>query len=677
MADDRADEKQQEEPGLLFGRTREAWEKFWDKELTAETKRNRDWRRAADRIVNRYLDNRKDRAGIHRDRENAFRVNLFYSNTFTLQSFLYGRIPEVDCSRRFADSNDDQARVAANILERMLNTSIESDGGDFSAVLRNVLQDNLVPGLGQTRVRYEMATTETIVPEVRHPMTGEVISEARTEEQLLYEDVPVDYVPWRTYRWGYGRVWKDVSWQGYDLYMTRKEVKDRFGSEIARNLTYQSASEHGEDKDMRDKEKEDPARTACVTEIWYRDVEAVFWYSEADKVLCGTQEDPLKLPGFFASPMPMIANVTTSLQLPRPYFSMAEDLYNEVDELSTRINIITRAVKVVGVCDKTTPELRTMFESTVENTLVGVDNWAMLAEKGGMKGVIEFYPIQDVVGALDKLRQMRAEAIDLLYQVTGLADIMRGGGEKYEGVGKAELKAKFGSVRVQYLQEEFARIASETLTLKAQVIAKHFEPQTIIAQSNVQRTYDANLLGPAIELIKSSELPWRVTVKPESMAMVDWAKLQAERTEFINALALFMQSAAPLVQFLPGSMPVLLELLKWGLAGFKGSEEIESVLDKAIEDLLKAPPQGEEDGEPDKEMQKMQAKMAENEQKFNQDMMKQADKAQKELEKIMAQFRAKVAEIKAETQSNAIGEIIQADQAIREEREKAKLRPVR
>tara|TARA_R110000782_G_scaffold33576_1_gene80842 strand:- start:107 stop:751 length:645 start_codon:yes stop_codon:yes gene_type:complete len=99
----------------------------------------------------------------------------------------------------------------------------------------------------------------------------------------------------------------------------------------------------------------------------------------------------------------------------------------------------------------------------------------------------------------------------------------------------------------------------------------------------MEHSPDQQLIGPAIELIKkNANLVWRINVKPESVAMVDYAQLKEERTAYMTALATFMQSSAPLVQQDPKAAPALMEMLKWGLAGFKGSSEIEGVLDQAI-----------------------------------------------------------------------------------------------
>jgi len=656
-----------EEPSsLIGGKTPYEWKNYWKKELDAEEKRNREWRKCANEIVRRYLDHRKGQGPQYPIGGAEFRVNLFHTNIFTLTSFLYGRVPSVDVSRRFADSNDDPARVAANILERMLNTSIETDGGDFSTVLRGNLEDHLVPGMGVAKVRYEYQS-ETVEHPAEMGEDGRELVPAYEDESLLWEDAPVDYVHWRDFRWGYGRIWKDVPWLGYESYLTYSEATERFGKEYADHLNYKSYSVSTEDSSNQNPDLKDPAKKAKITEIWDKTSRGVYWYHGDVDFILDVQPDPLGLPGFFPSPRPMVANSSTSLVQPTPYFSIAQDLYNEVDQLSTRINIITNAVKVTGAYDKSVPALKNMFSNSIENDLVPVDNWAMLAEKGGIKGAVDFFPVKDVAEVLDKLRQMRVETIDLLYQVTGLSDIMRGHSNQYAGVGQEQLKAKFGSVRVQYLQDEFARFASDLLEIKAQIICRHFAPETIVGQSNIQRSYDRQYLPQALELLKDPDKAiWRVEVKPESMAMVDWGQLQLERTEFLNALAVFLQSSAPIMQLEPSATPILLELLKWGLAGFKGGQEIESVIDAAIQQFAQGGQQGQ--GQQNPEQQKSQAKMAENQQKFQQDMAKQADKAEKEMQKLILQFRTKLKEIEANTQADVIKEVVQADENIREKR---------
>ena len=677
--EDRVDTNPEDKP-TFRGKTSEQWHKYWQYELQAEDKRNREWRRRASEIQRRYLDERHEGMSPQYLTGTAdFRINLFHSNTFTLMAFMYGRVPKVDCSRRFSDAKDDVGRMAANVFERLLNTSIESDEEDFTSVMRGNLEDWLVPGIGIAKVRYEFEekTVEHEAEMVATPTGAMVEIEAYTEKELLWEEAAVDYVHWRDFRWGYGRRWKDLPWVSYDVYLDRQDAEARFGKEVARKLTYEKKGPNTDDKNKTESaDMSDPQAKALVTEIWSKKYNSVFWFHDKYDGILDMKEDPLGLEGFFPSPKPLIANNSTTLFQPQPFFMLAQDLYNEVDQLSTRINIITNAVKVVGVYDKTHGEIKTMLQGSLENDLVPVDNYAMLGEKGGLKGVIDFWPVEDIVNTLDKLREMRREAIDLLYQVTGISDILRGMSEQYTGVGTQKLKAQFGSVRVQYLQEEFSRFGSDLLTLRAEIISKHFDEETIVKQSNILRSFDGEnqQLGEAVALIKNfDEIKWRAEIKPESMAMIDWTQMKIDRTEFLNALATYLQSAQPIMQTVPNSTPYLLKLLQWGLSGFKGGQEIEGVLDQAIQDAIDNPPQQEGEGDDTGgklalENAKTQGKLQINQQKFQQDMAKQADKAQKEMEKMLTQFRQELQRIYAETQSDAIKEVVQADQNIREKK---------
>jgi len=317
-------------------------------------------------------------------------------------------------------------------------------------------------------------------------------------------------------------------------------------------------------------------------------------------------------------------------------------------------------VKVVGVYDSSAEGIQRMLKEGTENDLIPIDNWALFAEKGGIKGQVDWLPLADIVGALDKLREMRSETIGLLQQVTGMADIMRGGLEnQYEGVGQSAMKAKFGSVRVQALQDQFAQFASDLLQLKAEVIARHFSPATIAQQSNMQQSQDRDMVPAAIELIKQpEEARLHIVIRPESVAMQDFAQLKDERTGYLNALSTFMQASAPLMAEDPAAKPFLLQLLQWGLAGFKGSQEIEGVIDRAIEASIAAaeeekpdPAQQEQQLLQQMEQMKTQMEMQKIQAKSQADLqVREADK-RADIETAAAEHQMKIAEITAQTQA--------------------------
>jgi len=589
--------------------------KYYAEELKASTKLLSKWHKQADKIVRKFVG--KDPKGSLGEGD-SFKLNMFNSNVTTLQSMLYGNTPKIDVSRTFTDQNDDVARVASDILNRMLNLDVQQNGEEVDSILQSSLSDRLIAGLGAARVRYEVETQE---------------SEDGAEE-MISESAPIEYYHWGDVLWGWGRNWSELPWIAFRSYLTKSEVSDRFGEEHAEKVTYKEQTINSSEDSAAETDMDGLRKKAEVWEIWDKRERKVVWVSLGCDHVLDTQPDPLGLENFFPAPPFFLANPTTNIYMPTPDYSLAQDLYNEIDKLQERISIITEAVKVVGVYDSSSESIKNMLNSGQDNELIPVENWALFGEKNGLQGQIDWMPLTDIVNALDKLRELRSDAIGLLQQVTGMSDIMRGGlDSQYEGVGQSEMKAKFGSVRVQALQDRFAKFATDLFQIKAEVISKHFSPQTIAQKSNMQFSLDVELVPQAIQLLKNpNATQLRVSIRPESVAMVDYAQLKNERTGYLTALATFMQSAAPLIEQDPATKPFLLQMLQWGLSGFKGASEIEGVLDKAIEASQVEAKQQEGQEKPDPEMQKAQAAMQQEQMKQQGEMQKIQAKAQSDMQ---------------------------------------------
>ena len=553
------------------------WASRWKVELAAARKALEPWQKRGDKIIRRFLDERGDSRN-----DGDTRLNLFTSNVQTLMALLFGKTPQVQVSRRFADSHDDQARVASEMLERLLNTDIESDDDGYKDSLKHALEDRLLPGLGNCRVRYEAQfETQPGQPAMLGDDGGELAPEVPGQEMKTGEKVCVDYVQWRDQLWSPARTFSEVRWWAFRSEMSREALVARFGDEVGAAVPLNTKTKNQQD-DAKN-ETATPWSRADVWEVWDKEHKCVYWLSEGYDQTLDKKEDPLGLAGFWPFPMPMFANVTTTKLVPTPDFALAQDLYDEVDAISTRITLLERVIRVAGVYDKTNDGVRRLINETAANELIAVDSWGIFAEKGGVKGAVDWLPLEMVTLALDKLREYRTELIGLLFQVTGMSDIMRGQASQQTTATEQAIKARFASVRVQSLQDEFARFASDVQKLKAEIISLHFDPQTIMNQSNIMRTPDAQLAPQAVELIKSRFMDYRVVVNPDAVSLTDFAALKQERFEFMSALSGFFQAAVPIVQIAgPTAMPFLLEIASWSLAGLRGANEIEGVFDQGI-----------------------------------------------------------------------------------------------
>jgi hypothetical protein len=611
----------------------------WVQEIDFAEKEMKKFTTQARRVIRRYVD---ERDAVE---TNQRWFNIFKTNTDILEASLYANIPEADVSRKFNDMDDDVARVAGIVLQRGIMQDMAEPNCDFDQVMRQCVSDRLIPGMGIAWLRLETETED-------QPLELGTDEEGNPLQRIVKQEIALDYVHWEDFLYSPCRVWAERRWVARKVPMTRDALVKRFGEEKGKTipLDYEPKTQVIGDANTP---RNMLLKRACIYEIWDREKKEVVWLSRGSSVLLDVQPDPLGLEDFEPCPKPMFANLTTSNCVPKPDYVMIQDQYVELDEVNNRISLLIVACKVVGVYDRSAEGIQRMLTEGYDNTLIPVDNWAMFAEKGGVKGQIDWLPLDVVVQAIGQLQAHREAIKGQIYELTGISDIVRGQSKASETLGAQELKSKFASVRIQRLQDEVVRFAEGILRIKAELLVNHFEPGILAEMANAQNMVpeDQQLLIPALQLLKAGgdKLEWRVSVGSDAMAIVDYAAQKRERTEFMNAVATFLQSASTVGQGSPQLIPLMLQLLKFGVAGFRVSREIEGIFDRyvkefndQIEQQKSAPPP------PDPEQEKMKAEMQMKQAEMQMDMQgKQAD-LQMEQQKMQMEMQMRQQEQQAD-----------------------------
>ena len=324
---------------------------------------------------------------------------------------------------------------------------------------------------------------------------------------------------------------------------------------------------------------------------------------------------------------------------------MIQDQYTELDVINNRISMLIQACKVIGVYDKSAIGVSRMLTEGYDNQLIPVDNWAMFAEKGGLKGQIDWLPLESVVTSLRELNGAREAIKGQIYELTGIADIVRGASKASETLGAQQIKAQFASVRIKKLQDEVARFAGDIMRIKAELMVGHFAPEVLIQKSNILATGNDEYVVPAMEILTSEEgFEWRVEVNADTLAQADYAMEKQDRIEITSAISKFMGQMVPLLQQAPGSAPLLLQMMKWTLSGFKGAKEIEGTIDKEIDKLSRAAMQPQQKPDP------AAAKMQMEQQKMQQEAQMEAARmqAEQQMKQQEAQQKAQMDAMKAQ-----------------------------
>jgi hypothetical protein len=279
--------------------------------------------------------------------------------------------------------------------------------------------------------------------------------------------------------------------------------------------------------------------------------------------------------------------MTTGSMIPVPDYCEYQDQAEELDTLTQRLHLLTRALKVAGVYNGEFKELQRLLNEGVDNTMIGVSAWAAFAEKGALQGAVVFLPIKEIADVIVALTSIRQQVLTDVWQIMGLSDIMRGSTDADETLGAQEMKAQFGSMRLKVVQGDVARYASDIFRLKAEVMCKHFDPQTLLTMSGAEflpEAQDPNVIAQAIQLLKQGELKdFRINVESDSLAQIDESAEKKETAEFITSMGSILKEAGPVVAQAPAMMPFIGELLLLACRKQRAGRGVEMALEQSIE----------------------------------------------------------------------------------------------
>lgn len=562
-------------------------QEHWIKELDAARKERHAFDGVAVKTIQRYADQRTDDRAKQENR-----YNLFYANTEIKLSALYAHTPEADVRRRFMDANDPVSRVAGNILQRAAYIEMELD--NFDQKFRQMLFDYLVPGLGVGWVRLEQEEGEPNMMLIDDPATGETKTVPDPTPNILDQMSRIDYVAWDDFLYAPCQVWTDCRWVARRVPMNKEAIKARFGktatSEALAMITFEKkkATDGSETPSDKLKPKHIVQSTTDVYEIWDRECECIYWVCESASMPLDVKEDTNEFQDFFPTPLPPLGRFTTSSTIPRSDFTLAQDLYDMLDNLQSRASNLIECIKVKFVYDASRPELGTIFTVLGENKGVGVNDWQIWqSEKGGLANAIQFVPIEAFSTALQICLQNIQKVKQDIFDIEGIADYMRGQTQAYDSAAAINQKGTFASNRLGTTQKSVANYCQKLVQLKAHLMTKFYKPEILIDHAGALPQEDQQYLGAAVKLLQSNfESNFRLSISVDSIQDAAWNMEKAERTTLVQVIGEMIAQVMPGVKANPELGPLSVELIKFAIAGYKGSASIEGILDSALSKML-------------------------------------------------------------------------------------------
>lgn len=559
--------------------------KRWILELKLADKREEDWRKKAEKVWNRYRQ--KDA------KKNSF--NILWANTETLRPAVYNTNPKPDVRRRYKDA-DPIGKVVSEVLGRGLEYAI--DTGNLDQVLRSCVLDMLLPGRAVAWVRYvpslaQVGADETTHVEANetHDAGGEAL-EGDTEE-LEWEQVALEHVQWDDYRQGVGKTDNEVCWKARKHKLTRTALEEKFG-EIGSKVPLDTADDEDVQREQ-DKTIADAFKTADVWEIWHKDDAEVLFiapsYKEAPLL---TLPDPLNLQGFFPTPKPLMAIEDSSSTVPVPLYELYREQAEELDRVSERVNTLVKGLKFRGIYDSTLSELSELMRGQ-DNDLIPAANVTALIERGGLEKAIWFMPIEQAAMVLKELYVQREQTKAVIYEITGISDILRGSTNASETATAQQIKSQWGSNRLKRMQSDVARFARDLIRIMAEIMGERFQPETLQTMTGIQLPTDEQ---KAMAIQQGQQLPlptwsevmqvlrddkqrtFKVDVETDSTVAASIETDMAGLKDILAGITQLVQGLGPAVQI--GALPVeaLKEIILTVVRRSKMGNAVEDALDK-------------------------------------------------------------------------------------------------
>lgn len=456
----------------------------WVSEVLASLKREDSFRKEGDKLLKIYEGESQ--------RDSSY--NILWANTETLLPTLLSNLPVPVVRRRFSQDASPIGKAVSAVIERSLAYFIDPAGLDQSSFLDIVSQslvEALVPGRGQVRVKYDYTAvqgTPTMAGEVEtsetdHPSVAEgEEADGHPTEFIQGENVLLVQVPWNKFSHSFARTWDNVWWVSFEHELTQKEVEELVGKDLSETLKqrFAVAKERPVSENNESSEKDQNTEpTLRVFEIWDKRTKQVRFVTEGEEDFLKVVPDPLQLVGFYPCPQPLsFINRSTTL-IPKAPYTFYKEQAKELNRVSERITKIVEALKVRGLYDGQVTDFEAVLQLD-DGQFKPARNSTMLAQGKGLDAAIWVWPLKDLVPVLQQLYTQRREIRQVIFEICGIADIMRGSTAASETLGAQELKTQWGTLRLKRSQSRVQEFVRSILRLMAQVVASHFKPKSIM-----------------------------------------------------------------------------------------------------------------------------------------------------------------------------------------------------
>ena len=386
--------------------------------------------------------------------------NIFYSNIQLLKAYLLTNNPKPEVERRFlkktaADKLQyNTALELANILEGAL--SYYTDNANFFQKLKDgVLENATKVGRGVLWVTYE-------------PKIEQVTDEyGQTQEVVTDREIKIDSLGYEDYACSTSMNKEQVWWKARRHLLSKQELKEQFNYDASDDELNFST---GKDSDRK---------LAEVWEIWDKPSKKRLYILGAGikNEFLKEDDDPYGISTFF--PCEDITFITNGKNVvPIPEYELYRKKAVELNKVSAMADMLEQKVRFVITTDKSNQDNAVDMLNAGEGDIVSLNTPNPMAA-GNNGAYIGFLPIKEAVELLEHREIKKAQLKQDIYDITGIADIMRGQTDAAETATAQHIKGVFGTMRFQDKQKCVQAFVVNVFEIIAEIICENWDAQTL------------------------------------------------------------------------------------------------------------------------------------------------------------------------------------------------------
>src|SRR4029077_6376226 len=239
---------------------------------------------------------------------------------------------------------------------------------------------------------------------------------------------------------------------------------------------------------------------------------------------------------------------------PKAFYDLYASLAADLDDTSRRISDLTAKIKVRGGYNAANKDIAALLTAD-DGKMLPVDGVDLMS--GGLQNHIWLVPILEWVNALKELYGSRDQQKNAIYEIIGIADIVRGATNPYETATAQRIKGTMGTGRMQGVKSSVANFVRDLMKLKADIIAKNFDAETLTRMTGEEVT------PPVMAVLRSDFLrTCNIDIETDSTVEFDETTEKESNAQVMQVIGATMTAAQGLLAtgLLPPPMIIQLTL---------------------------------------------------------------------------------------------------------------------